>query len=360
MRRPTFVTPLLERTCSLSSIFHPDYLIRERHPVLQERRLFLQNDSLDCSFYVVDLHYRSLVKLRQESQIPSPLWRGPSRRKHLPKHPTDTPLHIQLPQKVTDSHKLVYISHPVRGDSDSEEHSPADSQGVDFHPGPALRKAHSLEHIDIEARRGPASREHSPAKHSGTKELPGPAHSLKDNIAHKENPASGGPDSRDHSTAKSSRGIDSSIAHSNTHRTAHKSNPASGGPDSRDCSTAHPSGLSNPSDKTEEAYSKCHHSPRHISDHPPTTPPRLTSSAQSEWLDSRLTPHQRKRLRTLKGKSSVKSKDPPPETPSYSETRENPSPIPPPSEDTDSEPSSEYSEVIFLPCKSRPYHSKES
>ena len=116
-------------------------------------------------------------------------------------------------------------------------------------------------------------------KHSGTKDPPGPSHSLKDSIAHKECPASGGPDSRDHSTAKSSRGIDSSIAHSKTHRTAHESNPASGGPDSRDHSTAYPSGLSNPSDKTEEAYSKGHHPPRHISDHPPTTPPRPTSSA---------------------------------------------------------------------------------
>ena len=272
------VTCLLERTCSLSSIFHPDYLIRERHPILQERRLSLQSDSLDCSVYVVDLHYRSLVKLRQESQIPPPLWRGPSRREHLPTHPTDTPLHIQLPQKVTDSYKLVYISHPARGDTDSGEHSPAGSQGVDFYPGPALRKAHSLEHIDIEARRGPASRENSPAKHSGTKDLPGPAHSLKGNIAHKESPASGGPDSRDHSTAKSSRSIDSSIAHSGTHRTAHKSSLASGGSDSRDHSTAHPSGLSNPSDKTEEDYSKGHHPSRHISDYPPTTPPRLTSS----------------------------------------------------------------------------------
>ena len=247
-------------------------------------------------------------------------------------HPTDTPLHIQLPQKVSDPYKLVYISHPARGDSHSGEHSLADSKGVDFHPGPALRKAHSLEHVDIEARRGPASREHSPAKHSGTKDLPGHADSLKDNIALKESPASGGPDSRDRSTAKSSRGIDSSIAHSSTHRTAHKSNPASGGLDLRDCSTAHPSGLSNPSD-------------RHISDHPPTTPPRPFSSARLEWFNSRLTPHQRKRLRTLKGKSSVKSKDSPPETPSYSETRENPSTIPPPSEDTDSEPSLEHSEV---------------
>ena len=206
---------------------------------------------MDCSWtvYVVDLHNRSLVKLRQESQIPPPLWRGPSRRKHSPTHPTNTPLHIQLPQKVTDSYKLVYISHPARGDSNSGEHSPADSQGIDFHPGPTLRKAHSLEHIDIEARRGPASREHSLVKHSGTKNLPGPAHSLQDSIAQKESPASGGPDSRDHSMAKSSRGIDSSIAHSSTHRTAHKSNPASGGPDSRDCSTAHPRSLSNPSDK---------------------------------------------------------------------------------------------------------------
>ena len=183
-RRPTFVTCLLERTCSLSRIFHPDYLIRERHPVLQERKLSLQSDSLDCSFYVVDLHYRSLVKLGQESQIPPPLWRGPSEREHLPTHPTNTPLHIQLPQKVTDSYKLVYISHPARGDSDSGEHSPADSQDVNFHPGSALRKAHSLEHIDIKARRGLASREHSLAKHSGTKDLPCPAHNLKDYVLH--------------------------------------------------------------------------------------------------------------------------------------------------------------------------------
>ena len=66
-----------------------------------------------------------------------------------------------------------------------------------------------------------------------------------------------------------------------------------------------------------------------------------------------MTPHQRKRLRTLKEKSSVKSKDSPPKTLSYSETRENPSPIPPPSEDTDSEPSSEHSEVISLPSSPR-------
>ena len=289
-----------------------------------------------------------------------------SRREHLPTHPTNTPLHIQLLQKVTDSYKLVYISHPARGDSNSGEHSPADSQGVDFHPGPALRKAHSLEHIDIEARRGPASREHSLAKHNGTKDLPGPAHSSKDSIALKESPASGGPDSRDHSTAKSSRGIDSSIAHSSTHRTAHESNPASGGPDSRDHSTAHPSGLSNPSDKTEEAYPKGHHPPRHRSDHPPTISPRPTSSAQLERLDPRLNPHQRKRLRTLKEKSSVKSKDSPPKTPSYSETRENPSLIPLPSEDTDSEPifrtfcSNLFTLQSKKSYKSRSYHPKES
>ena len=198
---------------------------------------------MDYSFYVVDLHYRSLVKLRKESQIPPSIWRGPSRREYSPTHPTYTPLHIQLPQKATDSYKLVYISHPARGDSNSGEHSPADSQGVNFHPGPALRNAHSLEHVDIEARRGPASRKHSPVKHSGAKDLPGPAHSLQDSIAHKESPACGDHDSKDRSTAKSSRGIDSSIAHSSTHRTAHKSNPVSGGPDSRDHSTAHPRGL---------------------------------------------------------------------------------------------------------------------
>ena len=56
-------------------------------------------------------------------------------------------------QGLTDSYKLVYISYPARGDSNSGEHSPADSKGADIHPGPALRKAHSLEHIDIEGRR---------------------------------------------------------------------------------------------------------------------------------------------------------------------------------------------------------------
>ena len=144
-RKPTFVNRLLERTCSLFSIFHPDHLVRERHPVFQERRYSLQSDSLDCSFYIVDLYFRSLVKLRQVSQIPLSNWRGPSKREHSPAHPTDTQLHIQLPQKVTDSDKLVSFSHPARGDSDSGGHSPADSKGADIHPDLALRKAHSLE-----------------------------------------------------------------------------------------------------------------------------------------------------------------------------------------------------------------------
>ena len=261
-------------------------MIRERHPVFQERRLSLQSDSLNCLFYVVDLYYRSLVKLRQESQIPPPIWRGPSRRELPPTHPINSPFHIKIPQKVTDSYKLVYICHPARGDSNSGEHSPADSKEADIHPGPALRKAHSLEHVDIEAMRGPASREHSPVKCSGTEDLQGLAHSLKDRIAHKESPASGGPDSRDHSTAKPSRDIYGSITHSCTHRTAYKSNPASGGPDSRDCSTAHPSGLSNPSGKTEGAFSKGHHPPRHTSDHPPPTP------SKSESKHSVLTPEE--------------------------------------------------------------------
>ena len=119
---------------------------------------------------------------------------SPSRREHSPAHPIDTPLHIQLPQKVTDSDKLAYISHPARGDSDSGEHSPADSIGADIHPGLVLRKAHSLEHIDIETRRDPASREHSLVKHSRTENLPDSAHNLKDKTAHKESPASRGPD----------------------------------------------------------------------------------------------------------------------------------------------------------------------
>ena len=181
--------------------------------------------------------------------------------------PQDSPIHIQLPQPVTDTYKLVYISHQARGDSDSGERSPADSQGVDIHPGPALRKARSLEHLDIEATGGPESREHSSAKFCGTT-LPGPARSLKSSTALKENPAHGGPDSRDRSTAKSFKGVDSRIAHRSTHIVAHKDNPACGGPDSRDHSTAHQSGLTNPSDPTDGNL------PKQESDHPPKTPPR--------------------------------------------------------------------------------------
>ena len=191
--------------------------------------------------------------------------------------PQDSPIHIQLPQPVTDTYKLVYISHQARGDSDSGEHSPADSQGVDIHPGPALRKAHSLEHLDVEAVGGPELREHSPAKFSGTT-LPGPAHSSKDSTALKENSAHGGPDSRDRSIAKSFRGVDSSITHRTTHRVAHKDNPAHGGPDSGDHSTPHPSGLTNPSDPTEGDP------PKQEGDHPPKTLPVPTPEVNLKGL----------------------------------------------------------------------------
>ena len=209
-------------------------MVRERYPTFRERRNSLQSDSLDCPSYAVDLYFRSLVKYRQESQIPPPTWRGPPKQEGSHISPQDSPTHIQLPQLVTDTYKLVYISHQARRDSDSGERSPADSQ--DIHPGPALRKAYSLEHLDFEAAGGPESREHSPAKLSGTT-LQGPASSLKSSIAHKDNPARGGPDSRDCSTANSLKGVDS--------------NPACGGPDSRDHSTAHLSGLKNPSDPAE-------------------------------------------------------------------------------------------------------------
>ena len=227
-------------------------MVRERYPTFQERRNSLQSDSLDCPSHAVDLYFRSLVKYRQESQIPPPTWRGPPKQEGSHISPQDSPTHIQLPQLVTDTYKLVYISHQARRDSDSGERSPADSQGVDSHPGPALRKARSLEHLDFEAAGGPESREHSPAELSGTT-LQGPAHSLKSSthiVAHKDNPAHGGPDSRDRSTANSLKGVDSSFALS-THIVAHKDNPARGGPDSRDHSTAHPSGLKNPSDPAE-------------------------------------------------------------------------------------------------------------
>ena len=301
-RKPSFVTRRIERTYSLSSIFHPDHLIRERHPTLQERRDTLQNDYLDCPSYIVDLHFRGLVKYRQESQIPPPTWRGPPKQEGSHISPQDSPIHIQLPQLVTDTCKLVYITHQARGDSDSGECSPADSQGVDIHPGPALRKACSLEHLDIEAAGGPESREHSTTKFCGTT-LPGPARSLKSSTAYKEYPAHGGPDSRDCSTAKSLKGVDSSIAHRSTHIVAHKDNPAHGGPDSRDRSTAHLSGLTNPSDPAEGDP------PTQESDHPPKTPPRTplvpTPQGKSERLEAKLTPLQKRRLKTLKEKGKT-------------------------------------------------------
>ena len=223
----------------------------------------------------------------------------PTKTRRTPYIPQDSPIHIQLHQPVTDTYKLVYISHQARGDSDSGEHSPADSQCVDIHPGPALRKARSLEHLDVEAMGGPESREHSPAKFSGTT-LPGPACSLKSSTALKENPTCGGPDSRDRSTAKSFRGVDSSIAHRGTHRVAHKDNPAHGGPHSRDHTTAHPSGLTNPSDPTEGDP------PKQESDHPPRTPPKTppvsNPQGKSERLEAKLTPLQKRRLKTLKEK----------------------------------------------------------
>ena len=130
-------------------------MVRERYPTFQERRNSLQSNSLDCPSYAVDLYFRSLVKYRQESQIPPPTWRGPPKQEGSHISPQDSPTQIQLPQPVTDTYKLVYISCQARRESDSGEHSPADSQGVDIHPGPALRKAHSLEHLDFEAAGGP-------------------------------------------------------------------------------------------------------------------------------------------------------------------------------------------------------------
>ena len=217
-------------------------------------------------------------------------------KKDLIYPPQGSPIHIQLPQPVTDTYKLVYISHQARRDSDSGERSPAESQGVGIHPGPALRKAHSLEHLDFEAVGGPESREHSPAKLSGTT-LQGLVRSLKSSLARSDNPAHGGPDSRDRSTANSFKGVDSSFACS-THVVAHSDNPARGGPDSRDCSTAHLSGLKNPSDPAEGTP------PKQESDHPPKTPPKTppipTPQSKPEKLEAKLTPLQKRRLKTLK------------------------------------------------------------
>ena len=227
---------------------------------------------------------------------------GPTKTRRIPYTPQDSPIHIQLPQPVTDTYKLVYISHQARGDSDSGERSPADSQGIDIHPGPALRKAHSLEHLDFEATGGPESREHSLAKFCGTT-LPGPACSLKSSTAHKESPAHGGPDSRDCSTAKSLKGVDSSSALRSMQKVAHKDNPACGGLDSRDHSTAHPSGLTNPSDPAEG------NPPKQGSDHPPKSPPNTppvpTPQGKSERLEVKLTPLQKRRLKNLKTKGKT-------------------------------------------------------
>ena len=226
----------------------------------------------------------------------------PTETRQIPYIPQDSPIHIQLPQPVIDTYKLEYNSHQARGDFDSGEHSPADSQGVEIHLGPALRKAHSLENLDFEAMGGPESREHSPAKFCGTT-LPGPAHSLNSSTAHKVYPAHAGPDSRDCSTAKSLKGVDSSIAHRSTHIVAHKDNPAHGGPDSRDHSTAHPSGLTNPSDPAEGDP------PTQEGDHPPKTPPKTppvpTPRGKSERLEAKLTPLQKRRLKTLKEKGKT-------------------------------------------------------
>ena len=233
-------------------------MVRERYPTFRERRNSLQSDSLDCPSYAVGLYFRSLVKYRQESQIPPPTWRGPPKQEGSHISPQDSPIHIQLPQPVTDTYKLVYISHQARRDSNSGECSPADSQGVDIHPGPALRSS----------------------------------------FAHKDNPAHGGPDSRDRSTANSLKGVDSSFAHS-THIVAHSDNPARGGPDSRDHSTAHLSGLKNPSDPAEGIP------PKQESDHPPKTPPIPTPQSKSEKLEAKLTPLQKRRLKTLKEKGKT-------------------------------------------------------
>ena len=289
-RRPTFIPHQIERTHSLSSIFHPDHLIRQRHPALQERSNSLQNDSLDCPSYIVDLHFRGLVKYRKKSQIPPPAWRGPPKQEksHIP---PKTPQYTFNFLNQSLIHTNLYIFPTKLGETPIQENT--HQQGVDIHPGPALRKAHSLEYLDVEAAGGPESREHSLVKFSGTT-LPGPAHSLKSSTALKDSPACGGPDSRDRSTAKPFRGVDSSIAHRSTHRVANKDNPARGGPDSRDHSTAHPSGLTNPSDPTEGDP------PEEESDHPPKTPPVPTSQGKSERLEAKLTPLQKRRLKTIK------------------------------------------------------------
>ena len=126
--------------------------------------------------------------------------------------------------------------------------------------------------------------------------------SLKSSLAHSDSPARGGPDSRDRSTANSLKGVDSSFARS-THVVALRDNPARGGPDSRDRSTAHPSGLKNPSDPAEGIPLK------QESDHPPKTPPKTppvpTPRSKPEKLEAKLTPLQKRRLKTLKEKGKT-------------------------------------------------------
>ena len=122
---------------------------------------------------------------------------------------------------------------------------------------------------------------------------------MKSSTAHKENPDRGGPDSRDRSTANSLKGVDSSSALRSTQIVAHKDNPVRGGPDSRDHSTAYPSGLTKPSDPAEGDP------PKQESDHPPKTPPVPTSLSKSEKLEAKLTPIQKRRLKTLKEKGKA-------------------------------------------------------
>ena len=127
--------------------------------------------------------------------------------------------------------------------------------------------------------------------------------------------------------------------------------------------------MSNPSGKSEGAFSKGHCPPRHTSDHSPPAP------SKSESKCSVLTPEQGKLILTLvrsirkrkpdtkptkeselttsetpsKPKSSVELKDLPTGTPFSSEIRDNLSPVPPPSDDPDSGSSSDHSEVTSLP-----------
>ena len=77
-----------------------------------------------------------------------------------------------------------------------------------------------------------------------------------------------------------------------------------------DHSTAHPSGLRNPSDPAEGIP------PEQESDHPPKTPPKSlpvpTPRSKPEKLEAKLTPLQKRRLKTLKEKGkTIKVPSPP-------------------------------------------------